>query len=91
MPTIYTNVDVDVDIEIEEFVDSCSERNIKNLIMYLAQSGHLKPSLSTYIDETKMTAGEADFHDKMNILATKYHQMDITDINMVEELCKKYC
>ena len=35
MATIYTNVDVDVDIEIDEFVDSCSERDIKNLIRYL--------------------------------------------------------
>jgi len=90
MPTIYTNVDVDVDIEIDEFVDSCSERNIKNLIMYLAQSGHLKPSLSTYIDETKMTAGEADFHDKMNILATKYHQMSVEEIDTIENIYNKY-
>ena len=35
MVTIYTTVDVDVDIEIDEFVDSCSERELQMLVRYL--------------------------------------------------------
>ena len=36
MASIYTTVDIDVDIEIDEFVDSCSERDMKNLVKYLS-------------------------------------------------------
>jgi hypothetical protein len=90
MASIYTTVDIDVDIKIDEIVDSCSSRDIENLLKYLSQSGHLKPSISTYIDETKMTAGEADFHDKMNILAAKYHQMSVEEIDTIENIYNKY-
>jgi hypothetical protein len=37
-----------------------------------------------------MTAGEADFHDKMNILAAKYHQMSVEEIDMIENIYNKY-
>jgi hypothetical protein len=90
MPTIYANVDVDVDVEIDEFVDSCSERNIKSLIRYLVDSGHLKPSMSTYIDSSKMTTNEIDFYNKMDVLATKYYQMSVEETEMIENLYNKY-
>ena len=32
MATVYTSVDIDVDIEIDEFVDSCSNRDMQMLI-----------------------------------------------------------
>ncbi len=39
MASIYTTVDIDVDIEIDEFVDSCSTRDIENLLKYLSNQG----------------------------------------------------
>ena len=88
MATIYTNVDVDVDIEIDEFVDSCSERDIKNLIRYLFELGH--HDKFNIRDETKMTASEIDFRDKMSSLSDKYYQMSVEEIETIETLYKKY-
>ena len=88
MASIYTTVDVDVDIEIDEFVDSCSDREMKNLINYLQTEGHLgKFNIS---DESKMTANEIDFRDKLSSLSDKYYQMSVEEIETIETLYNKY-
>lgn len=88
MASIYTTVDVDVDIEIDEFVDSCSDREMKNLIDYLQKGGYL--GKFNIKDETKMTANEIDFRDKLSSLSDKYYQMSVEEIETIETLYNKY-
>jgi len=88
MATIYTNVDIDVDIEIDEFVDSCSNRDIKDLIQYLATSGHL--SKFKILDESRMTAGEIEFNEQLISLSEKYLQMPKEEIDLIASLYNKY-
>jgi endo-1,4-beta-mannosidase len=43
--TIYgieTEVDVDVDIDVDEFLDDCSDKDIKEVIEWLKDEGHLE-------------------------------------------------
>ena len=70
MANIYTTVDIDVDIEIDEFVDSCSERDLQMLIRYLQEAGYLDKS--NIRDESKMTSNEIEFRDKMSLLSDKF-------------------
>ena len=88
MATIYTNVDVDVDIEIDEFVDSCSERDLQMLIRYLQEEGYL--GKFNIKDETKMTSNEIEFRDKMSLLSDKFYQMTIEECEFIENLYNKY-
>ena len=88
MVTIYTTVDVDVDIEIDEFVDSCSERELKMLVRYLQEVGYLDKS--NIRDESKMTSNEIEFRDKMSLLSDKFYQMTIEDAEILEKLYEKY-
>ena len=88
MATIYTNVDVDVEIEIDEFVDSCSDREMKKLIDYLQRTGNL--GKFNIKDETKMTSNEIEFRDKMSSLSDKYYQMSVEEIELIENLYNKY-
>ena len=92
MPTVYTYVeaDVDVDIEVNEFVSSCSPREIRELVQALIEDGHIKTS-SIALSPDRMTAKEIEFGEMISLLSQKYHQMDVTEINMIEELYKKYC
>jgi hypothetical protein len=92
MPTVYTYVetDVDVDIEVDEFVSSCSPREIKELVQALIEDGHIKTS-SIVPTPDRMTAQEIEFSEMLSLLSQKYHQMDVTEISMIEELYKKYC
>jgi len=88
MATIYTTVDVDVDIEIDEFVDSCSERELQMLVRYLQEVGYLDKS--NIRDESKMTSNEIEFRDKMSLLSDKFYQMTIEDSEIIEKLYEKY-
>jgi hypothetical protein len=88
MPTIYANVDVDVDFEIDEIVDSCSDREIKSLISYLASAGHL--SKFKVLDESRMTAGEIEFNEQLIVLSEKYYQMTKEEIDLITSLYNKY-
>jgi hypothetical protein len=88
MPTIYANVDVAVDFEVDEIVDSCSDREIKSLIRYLAESGHL--SKFKVIDESRMTAGEIEFYEQLIALSEKYIQMTKEELELIESIYNKY-
>ena len=88
MVTIYTTVDVDVDIEIDEFVDSCSERELQMLVRYLQKEGYLDKS--NIRDESKMTSIEIEFRDKMSLLSDKFYQMTIEEAELIENLYNKY-
>ena len=88
MATIYTTVDVDVDIEIDEFVDSCSERELQMLVRYLQKEGYLDKS--NIRDESKMTSIEIEFRDKMSLLSDKFYQMTIEEAELIENLYNKY-
>lgn len=88
MATIYTTVDVDVDIEIDEFVDSCNERDMKNLIRYLQEEGYL--GKFNIKDETKMTPNEIEFREKMLLLSDKFYQMTMEESELIENLYNKY-
>jgi hypothetical protein len=88
MPTIYANVDVDVDFEVDEIVDSCSDREIKSLIRYLASTGHL--SKFKVLDESRMTSGEIEFNEQLIALSEKYYQMTKEEIDLVASLYNKY-
>jgi hypothetical protein len=88
MPTIYANVDVDVDFEIDEIVDSCSDREIKSLISYLASAGHL--SKFKVLDESRMTANEIEFNEQLIALSEKYYQMPREEIDLIVSLYNKY-
>jgi CRP-like cAMP-binding protein len=88
MATIYTSVDVDVDIEIDEFVDSCSSRDIENLLRYLSNQGYM--SKFGIPDETKMTAQEERFAEQLASLSRRYHQMSSYEIEFIENLYNKY-
>ena len=88
MPTIYANVDVDVDFEIDEIVDSCSDREIKKLIRYLSSAGHL--SKFKVLDESNMTANEIEFNEQLIALSEKYYQMTKEEIDLIASLYDKY-
>jgi ribosomal protein S8 len=84
MATVYTSVN----IQIDEFVDSCNDRDMKNLLRYLSEEGYLDEF--NIKDETKMTANEIEFRNKMSLLSDKYYQMSVEETELIENLYNKY-
>jgi hypothetical protein len=58
------------------------------LINYLGEVGHL--SRHKVKDDTKMTANEIEFSDKMLLLSDKYYQMTNEETEFLENLYNKY-
>lgn len=83
------NLEVYVDIEVDEFVDSCSKREIKELIDYLVEEGHLSDEV---IDKNnpKMGSLEMGFIENINKLKSKYYSLSSEDEGEIMKIFKKY-
>lgn len=86
MPEFESYVDVDVD----EFVSSCSKREIKELIDCLVEDGHLEKNRLVVQPEDKKGVLEEEFLGKLELLSTKYYSMSEEEVNMIDELYNKY-
>ena len=47
MPYITQQVHIDIDIDVEDFVNDCNSKEIKELIKYLREKGHLDGEMLT--------------------------------------------
>jgi hypothetical protein len=47
MPYITQQVYIDIDIDVEDFVNDCNSKEIKELIKYLREKGHLDGEMLT--------------------------------------------
>lgn len=89
MPNITVdNVRVDVDIDVEDFVDECSQKEIKNLIKYLVDQEYLINT--AVIQEDQLTYDEEQFYMLLEKLKNSYFTMSVEDRNVLENIAKKY-
>lgn len=87
--TMYgVSVDVDVDIDIEEYVDACSEKEIKDLIKYLIDQEHL--TNTSIVTPTKLTYQEEQFYKMLNKLALSYLSISPEDLDVLAKITSKY-
>lgn len=86
MPSFYVD---EIDIEVGEFLDSCSKRDIKNLIEYLIEDGHIsKDSNLTPIKNRNIFDDEWD--EIIGNLKDKRLVMSDEDELLIKKISKKY-
>ena len=89
MPQIEVNVDtyVDVDIDVTEVLDECSESEIKDVLVWLEDSGYLlagkKVDVNANYDET-------DFDESVMKLSHLYLQIKPEEWAMIKSIIDKY-
>lgn len=87
----YFQIEEEIEIDPFEYVMSCSEGEIKELINGLVDDGHLPESVLTLYKENEQSKMlEQDFDEKMNKLSKTYYSMSKEDIESLEEMFKKY-
>ena len=86
MPEFESYVDVDVD----EFVSSCSKREIKELIECLVEDGHLEKNQFIKQPDDKKGVLEEEFLNKLEVLSTKYYSMSTEEVEFIDNLYNKY-
>ena len=86
MPEFESYVDVDVD----EFVSSCSSREIKELIDCLIEDGHLKENQFVKQSDDKRGVLEEEFLEKLTVISGKYYSMTEEELESINNLYNKY-
>jgi hypothetical protein len=86
---------IDINIDVDEFLESCSRRDIKELIQTLVDTDHLPKEVLTKKGEVKEKMlrrgrGEEDFSEKLESLKTKYYSLSEEEENLLKSIFKKY-
>jgi hypothetical protein len=85
--------DVNVDVEVDEFVDSCSKREIKELIDYLVGEGYLPESVQDNNGDnkdSKISYLEQEFINNIDKLKGKFYSLSNEDEREIMKIIKKY-
>jgi len=86
MPEFESYIYVDVD----EFVPSCSSKEIKDLIDCLIEHGHLEKNPFVKQPEEKKGVFEEEFLGKLNVISGKYYSMTDEELEIINNLYNKY-
>ena len=85
----YFESECEIDIEVDEFINSCSSREIKEMIEILKEDGHLSNALPI-IPESKRSLMDDEWFDVLETLSIKRLTMDSEDIETIKKIAKKY-
>jgi hypothetical protein len=82
----YISTETEIDLSIDEFLDECSSREIKELIEALIEDGHIpKPK-----QKDNLSINHEIFSENMDRLSEKYLNIQNEDLETLEKLFKKY-
>lgn len=78
----------EVDIYPSEFVDSCNKQEIKSLIKYLVQEGHLPETVLSF-EVVDGKTSESDFIEKLEQLKGKFYSLSPKEELMINNVFKR--
>ena len=88
MPDFYVD---DIEIEPYEFVNACSQSEIKELITELIESGHLPKSVQKSDPSgPKRGVMELEFIENLEKLKEKYYSLTLDEEQTIQEIFKKH-
>jgi hypothetical protein len=79
-------VDVDVDIDVDEFLDDCSEKDIKNVIEWLKDSDYL----DNIPDSSTDNIMDITYKNALNKLYTKRVNLSLEEEEFLINLANKF-
>jgi len=99
MPYIETEVDIDP----SDFLDSCSERELRGAVDWIVDEMETNSDLrehfhkvtkgsenAQFLDYSPATVMESEFIGKLESLKGAYYRMDVADQEVIEKLFTKY-
>ena len=87
MPYFETYAEVNVDVE--EFLTACRPKEIKEVIEWLVDEGHLS-NITKLIPEEKRSSMDTEWIEMCEKLSCIRLQMSSEDENLIKEIVKKY-
>lgn len=95
MPTIRqydvpveAEVTVDFNVEVDEFLDDCDASEIDEIIQWLNDKGHLRP---THVDKSsEVSASESLYMEALDKLYTKWNLLSKFEEETILNLAKRF-
>jgi hypothetical protein len=85
MPTFYAE---DIDVDVDEFLSSCSSIEIDEVIDYLIEMEHIKPSQKG--DYGSCSMPEKEFEDTLSKLHGKYQSLTKAEEEIITAIAKRF-
>jgi len=85
----YFETYAEVQVEVDEFLSSCNEREIREVIDKLKEDGHLS-NINVPIPENEQLISDKNWNQTCQKLSEIRLQMSMEDIEVIENILKKY-
>lgn len=86
--TVYAEVETDVDIRIDEFLESCDDRDIAEVIDWLEKEDHLSPAMHT--ESADVTVHHKSFNESLSKISSNYYLLTKEEQEFIELIANKY-
>ena len=90
MPRFYQEVEAEVDIDVEDFIDECSDREIKKLIKYLIEEGKLPNFLTKYGQSQNLSVNDVLWFETISKIQGNRLAMTDEEIEIIEKIAKRF-
>jgi len=87
MPYIESYVDVDIDVD--DFLEHCSEKELKNVVEWLRDDGRLS-NVESSIPDKKLTFLDKEWIDKCQKLVNIRLQLSKEEEELIKKIIEKY-
>lgn len=77
---------VDMKIDVEEFLNECSGREIREVIDYLKKEGHI----NYYANKIDICSDESIYEDMINKLHGKWNRLGSEQERMIAEITNRF-
>lgn len=83
---IDTDVDVDVEIDVEDFLNACTNREVKMILKWMKDMDYLNYDS----DMSRQTSNEILFNQNLEKIRKSYLSLSVEDVDIINEISKKY-
>jgi hypothetical protein len=85
MPSFYSDAEVEVDVT--EFLEACNSYEIKEVIEYLEDEGHI--SRKNRFNE-KASLNESDYLHNLSVLIGNYHNVTKEEEKVISKIAERF-
>lgn len=80
-------VNLNIDIDIEEFLESCNDRNIIEIINFLEENGYIPKKFK---ETSNLSINEIEFKENLDVISLNYLNLDKDAEEMISVIAKRF-
>ena len=80
-------VNLNIDIDIEEFLESCNDRNIREIINFLEENGYIPEQFK---ETSNLSINEIEFKENLDVISLNYLNLDKDAEEMISVIAKRF-